>query len=145
VRRWFVSEHAGQYPVSRLCPPAEAPGGTLHPWRSRPVSQRDLDVAALAEDSTEILDGIAALEDSTEVSSSLDADDIFVGLDGIAPGPDGDTCLLSQGDPDEGWIFSIDADSLAGRDAVVDAFVTSGTTTRPGSDRWWSLHPSRNA
>ena len=73
----------------------------------------------------EFLDGIATIAEFTEVSSSLNADDTFVWLEGTAPGPDGDMYALWWGDPTDGWIFSVEADSLAHRDAVVDAFIAS--------------------
>jgi transposase InsO family protein len=50
VSRRFVSEHANTYPVTRLCALAEVPRSSFYEWRSRPLSDHDLDDAWLAND-----------------------------------------------------------------------------------------------
>jgi len=54
VSRRFVSDHADQYPVTRLCALVGVPRSTFYEWRSRAPSQRDLDDVTLVEEITEI-------------------------------------------------------------------------------------------
>jgi putative transposase len=54
VSRRFVSDHAGQYPVIRLCALTGVARSTYYEWRSRAPSQRDLDDAVLVTEIAEI-------------------------------------------------------------------------------------------
>ena len=42
MSRRFVSEHAGQFPVKRLCELVEVPRSSFYEWSTRPLSTRDL-------------------------------------------------------------------------------------------------------
>lgn len=48
MSRRFVSEHADQYPVTRLCALVEVPRSSFYEWHSRPLSTHYLDDAELA-------------------------------------------------------------------------------------------------
>lgn len=54
MSRRFVSDHADQYPVNRLCELVGVPRSTFYQWRNRPVPRRDLDDAVLVAEITEI-------------------------------------------------------------------------------------------
>ena len=54
MSRQFVSENAGQYPVTRLCVLVDVPRSTFYAWRNRPPSSRDLDDVVLADEIIEI-------------------------------------------------------------------------------------------
>jgi putative transposase len=48
VSRRFVSEHAGEFPVKRLCELVEIPRSSFYEWHSRPLSEHyltDVDLA----------------------------------------------------------------------------------------------------
>jgi len=50
VSRRFVSEHAGQFPIQRLCILVEVPRSSFYEWHRRPLSDHDLADAWLAND-----------------------------------------------------------------------------------------------
>jgi putative transposase len=50
VSRRFVSEHADEYPVTRLCELVEVPRSSFYEQRSRPLSGHDVDDAWLANE-----------------------------------------------------------------------------------------------
>jgi putative transposase len=54
VSRRFVSEHAGEYPVTRLCALVEIPRSSFYEWNSRPLSKHYLDDVELANEIYEI-------------------------------------------------------------------------------------------
>ena len=54
MSRRFVSGHADQYPVTRLCALVGVARSTYYEWHQRPPSQRDLDDAALSDEIVEI-------------------------------------------------------------------------------------------
>jgi transposase InsO family protein len=54
VSRRFVSDHAGQHPVTRLCVLVDVPRSSFYEWRNRPPSQRDLDDAVLADEIVDV-------------------------------------------------------------------------------------------
>jgi putative transposase len=54
VSRRFVSEHAGAYPVKRLCELVEVPRSSFYEWASRPLSEHYLDDVELAREIYEI-------------------------------------------------------------------------------------------
>lgn len=54
MSRRFVSDHADQYPVTRLCTVVEVPRSTFYEWRGRPLSKHDLDDAYLANEIADI-------------------------------------------------------------------------------------------
>ena len=49
MSRRFVSEYAGEYPVTRLCVLVDVPRSSFYAWRHRAPSSRDLDDEVLAE------------------------------------------------------------------------------------------------
>lgn len=56
MSRRFVSEHAGQFPVQRLCELVEVPRSSYYEWATRPLSQHYLDDVDLAAEIYEIHD-----------------------------------------------------------------------------------------
>ena len=54
MSRRFVSEHAGQFPVQRLCELVGVPRSSYYEWSSRPLSQHYLDDVDLAAEIFEI-------------------------------------------------------------------------------------------
>ena len=54
MSRQFVSENAGQYPVTRLCVLVDVPRSSFYAWRNRPPSNRDLDDVVLADEIIDI-------------------------------------------------------------------------------------------
>lgn len=54
MSRRFVSDHADQYPVTRLCEVVGVSRSTFYDWRERPASQRDLDDAVLVDEIVDI-------------------------------------------------------------------------------------------
>lgn len=54
MSRRFVSEYAGEYPVTRLCVLVEVPRSSFYAWRHRAPSSRDLDDEVLAEAIVEV-------------------------------------------------------------------------------------------
>ena len=54
MSRRFVSEHAGQFPVQRLCELVGVPRSSYYEWSSRPLSQHYLDDVDLAVEIFEI-------------------------------------------------------------------------------------------
>ncbi len=50
MSRRFVSEHAGEFPVKRLCDMVGIPRSTFYEWTSRPLSDHYLDDARLANE-----------------------------------------------------------------------------------------------
>jgi putative transposase len=54
VSRRFVSEHAGSYPVKRLCQLVEVPRSSFYEWASRPPSQHYVDDVDLSREIYEI-------------------------------------------------------------------------------------------
>jgi transposase InsO family protein len=54
VSRRFVSEHRDQFPITRLCELVEIPRSSFYEWASRPLSDRYLDDAWLANDIVDI-------------------------------------------------------------------------------------------
>ena len=48
MSRRFVSEHAGQFPIQRLCELVDVPRSSFYEWSSRPLSEHYLDDAWLA-------------------------------------------------------------------------------------------------
>ena len=54
MSRRFVSDHAGRYPVTRLCVLVDVPRSSFYAWRNRPASRRVLDDAVLADEIVEV-------------------------------------------------------------------------------------------
>jgi putative transposase len=54
VSRRFVSEHAGQFPIQRLCEVVRVPRSSFYEWSGRPLSDHDLDDVDLAREIYEI-------------------------------------------------------------------------------------------
>lgn len=54
MSRRFVSDHADQYPVTRLCVLVGVARSTFYEWRNRGASQRDVDDAVLGDEIVEI-------------------------------------------------------------------------------------------
>lgn len=54
MSRRFVSEHVGDYPVTRLCELVDVPRSTFYEWSSRPLSDHYADDAELANEIYEI-------------------------------------------------------------------------------------------
>lgn len=54
MSRRFVSDHAGAYPVKRLCDLVDVPRSSYYEWNSRPLSDHYLDDARLANEIVEI-------------------------------------------------------------------------------------------
>jgi len=54
VSRRFVSDHAGEYPVTRLCALLGVARSSFYVWRGRSVSRRDLDDVVLAGEIVEV-------------------------------------------------------------------------------------------
>ena len=52
MSRRFVSDHAGEYPVTRLCELVGVPRSSFYEWSSRPLSEHYLDDAWLATAAT---------------------------------------------------------------------------------------------
>jgi hypothetical protein len=50
VSRRFVSAHAEEYPVTRLCALVEVPRSSFYEWSSRPLSDHYVDDADLANE-----------------------------------------------------------------------------------------------
>lgn len=50
MSRRFVSDHAGDYPVTRLCALVEVPRSSFYAWRNRPLSERYVADAELANE-----------------------------------------------------------------------------------------------
>ena len=50
MSRRFVSDHAGEYPITRLCALLEVPRSSFYAWHNRALSDRYLDDAALANE-----------------------------------------------------------------------------------------------
>ncbi|MGQ0823776.1 MAG: IS3 family transposase [Actinomycetota bacterium] len=50
MSRTFVSEHAGEYPVTRLCALVEVPRSSFYEWNSRPLSDHYLGDVELANE-----------------------------------------------------------------------------------------------
>ena len=48
MSRRFVSEHAGQFPIQRLCELVDVPRSSFYEWSTRPLSEHYLDDAWLA-------------------------------------------------------------------------------------------------
>ena len=82
----------------------------------------------------EFLDGIRGIPEFTETSSSPRMDGPFIWLEGEAAEQFGDIYLLWWGNPDDGWIFSVEASSPEVRTAVVEAFVVAASPPADGAE-----------
>ena len=86
------------------------------------------EVAVDSPTTIEFLEVIMGREGFTTGSSSLSAGSSFVWLEGSASDPAPSIDLLWWGDPTDGWIFNIAADTTQSRDALLDVFVASSTS-----------------
>ena len=94
----------------------------------------------------EFLDSIEASDNFTKETGGIDLGESFVWLAGRVDEGDREIVLLWWGDPTDGSIFTIEADTVEHRDALIDAYITSVKTPAPpqtsGSGRSEGTPPS---
>lgn len=71
MSRRFVSDHAGQFPVHRLCELVDVPRSSYYEWSSRPLSQHYLDDVELAAEIFEIHHGSRRTYGAPRVAGQL--------------------------------------------------------------------------